>query len=69
VPTYEYECKDCGIFEEVQRITEEPRKRCPTCRKKIERLISNTSFKLVGTDWFSKEPLDVPTTVNGKRVR
>lgn len=68
MPVYEYECRECGVFELEQKITEEPRKRCPTCRKGVERLISNTSFSLVGTDWFCKEP-KVPTTVNGKRIK
>jgi putative FmdB family regulatory protein len=68
MPVYEYECKECGIFEEYAKITAEPRKRCPDCRKKVERLISTNSFSLVGTDWFSKAPLEIPTTVNGKKV-
>ncbi len=34
MPTYEYECKACGYhFEELQRITDEPLKRCPRCSK------------------------------------
>lgn len=40
MPTYEYECPQCGIFEQFQSITAEPLKRCPTCRKKVQRLIS-----------------------------
>ena len=41
MPTYEYQCTKCKKqFEIVQRITEEPRKRCPDCRGKVIRLIS-----------------------------
>jgi putative FmdB family regulatory protein len=41
MPTYEYECTKCGYgFEIEQRITDEPKKRCPDCRGKVMRLIS-----------------------------
>ena len=40
MPTYEYECKKCGIFEEFQSITAEPLKKCPNCCGPVKRLIS-----------------------------
>ena len=41
MPTYEYECGDCGgKFELFQKITEEPREKCPSCGGKLRRLIS-----------------------------
>jgi len=41
MPTYDYECEKCGhVFEVFQRITEAPRKRCPTCSGKVRRRIS-----------------------------
>ena len=39
MPTYDYECKKCGIFEKFQRITAEPIKKCPECGGPIRRLI------------------------------
>lgn len=40
MPTYEYECTNCGhTFERFQSITDEPLKRCPKCRRKIRRLL------------------------------
>jgi len=41
MPTYEYACDACGTtFERFQRITAEPVRRCPECRKrKVRRLI------------------------------
>ena len=40
MPTYEYECRRCGhVFERFQNITDEPVKRCPKCKGKVERLI------------------------------
>ena len=41
MPTYEYKCTKCHKhFELDQKITDPPRKRCPTCRGKVIRLIS-----------------------------
>jgi putative FmdB family regulatory protein len=52
MPIYEYRCEKCGVFEETQRITDPPLDRCPTCRRKVRRLISNTSFQLKGGGWY-----------------
>ncbi len=45
MPIYEYRCEHCGDFEEMQRI-------CPRCKRKVRRLISNTSFQLKGSGWY-----------------
>ncbi len=52
MPIYEYRCEKCGEFERTQRITEPALDRCPTCRRKVRRLISNTSFQLKGGGWY-----------------
>ncbi|MGA1874099.1 MAG: FmdB family zinc ribbon protein [bacterium] len=53
VPTYEYECKNCGlIFESEQRIVDPPLSSCPTCGGSVERLISRCSFVLKGDGWY-----------------
>ena len=52
MPIYEYKCEKCGTFETTQRITEKPLSKCPTCRGKVKKLISNTSFQLKGTGWY-----------------
>jgi putative FmdB family regulatory protein len=55
MPTYEYQCNACGHeFERVQRITDAKVKTCPKCKKrKVERLISQTSFVLKGGGWYN----------------
>ena len=55
MPTYEYRCEKCGHeFERDQRITDEPVKKCPSCRAaRVKRLISATSFVLKGGGWYS----------------
>jgi putative FmdB family regulatory protein len=52
MPIYEYQCPKCGEFEVTQRITEDPLKKCPKCRSKVRKLISNTSFQLKGSGWY-----------------
>jgi len=40
VPTYEYQCDECGKrFEKFQSITEEPLDACPDCGGKVRRLL------------------------------
>ena len=55
MPIYEYQCPKCGEFEVTQRITEDPLKRCPTCKSKVRKLISNTSFQLKGSGWYATD--------------
>ncbi len=44
MPTYEYQCRDCGEkFDEFQRITDPPLTKCPVCGGAIDRLISGGS--------------------------
>ena len=52
MPIYEYNCAECGVFETTQRITEDPLEECPTCQRKVRKLISNTSFQLKGSGWY-----------------
>lgn len=61
MPTYEYECLDCGShFEVFQKMTDEPRKVCPSCGGNVRRLIgagAGLLFKGSGfyiTDYRSK---------------
>jgi putative FmdB family regulatory protein len=40
MPTYEYECKECGHgFEVFQAMSDQPVKECPECGKEVRRLI------------------------------
>jgi len=41
MPTYEYECTKCKYtFEEFQKITDEPLKKCPKYGSKLRRIIT-----------------------------
>ena len=52
MPIYEYQCQKCGTFETTQKITDKPLVKCPACKGKVKKLISNTSFQLKGTGWY-----------------
>lgn len=52
MPIYEYKCQKCGIIEITQRITDKSLGKCPTCKGKVKKLISHTSFQLKGTGWY-----------------
>jgi len=62
MPTYEYECTNCGHrFEKFQNITAEPLKSCPMCSGIVRRLIGTGGgliFKGTGfyiTDYRSED--------------
>lgn len=52
MPIYEYRCAKCGDFDVMQKITEKPLRKCPTCKGKVSKLLSNTAFQLKGTGWY-----------------
>ena len=73
MPVYEYECSACSHrFEEWQKINDKPVKVCPKCKaRKVERLISHTSFQLKGGGWYgdlyaSKQPAKASGAGDGK---
>ena len=41
MPTYEYECEDCGVhFEQRQSMSEPPLTKCPQCGGQVHRMVS-----------------------------
>ena len=52
MPIYEYHCSKCGDFETMQKMSDKPLTQCPTCRRKVTKLISSTSFQLKGSGWY-----------------
>ena len=60
MPIYEYECPKCGRFDVMQGINEKPLKSKPDCNakdcpKKAVKLMSSTSFQLVGSGWYKSD--------------
>ena len=63
MPTYEYECLNCGHhFEIFQMMSDPPVKTCPKCRKRVRRIIGTGGgiiFKGAGfyaTDYRKPDP-------------
>lgn len=52
MPIYEYHCSKCGDFETMQKMSDKPLTTCPTCRRKVTKLISSTTFHLKGSGWY-----------------
>ena len=52
MPIYEYRCEKCGVFDVMQKITEKPLRKCPTCKSKVAKQMSSTAFQLKGTGWY-----------------
>ncbi len=54
MPTYEYACPDCGsAFERVQKFTDKPVKKCPTCGKnKVHRVVGRIAVSFKGSGFY-----------------
>lgn len=76
MPSYDYRCSQCGVFEAFQSITAEPLSACPTCGAQVKRLISvnnNIVFKGSGfyttdhrkTDYKNRSKEEAPATSSG----
>lgn len=67
MPTYDYQCDQCGrTFEVRQRITDEPLTRCETCGGPLRRLLSPAPFILKGEGWYVT---DYPSEARKKAMR
>jgi putative FmdB family regulatory protein len=56
MPIYEYVCEKCGnLIEVMQKVSDEPLKRCTKCRGKLEKIFSRTSFQLKGSGWYKSD--------------
>ncbi len=59
MPIYEYQCTKCGRkVEMMQKITDESLQTCPSCKGRLKRLMSLTSFQLKGTGWYATDYKD-----------
>ncbi|MCZ7585764.1 MAG: zinc ribbon domain-containing protein [Deltaproteobacteria bacterium] len=67
MPIYEYFCADCNDVHEVsQRISEGSLVSCPKCSSpKVRKLISQSSFQLKGSGWYTTDYARTSTPSNG----
>lgn len=54
MPLYEYQCRKCGHrFEEIQKFSDKPIKRCPKCKKgTVDKLPSAPAVQFKGSGWY-----------------
>jgi len=55
MPTYEYRCHKCGIFEIEQSMNEEPLTNCPECGAEVKRVISSAGLVFKGSGFYSTD--------------
>jgi len=53
MPLYEYRCRDCGgVFEVIQKFSDEPLKIHEACGGPVERLVSAPALQFKGSGWY-----------------
>ena len=53
MPTYDYQCEECGItFERFQHFSEEPVKVCPECGGPVHRVIAPVGVIFKGSGFY-----------------
>jgi putative FmdB family regulatory protein len=57
MPLYTYQCDNCGVqFEQIQKFTDKPIKRCPECNKSaVRRLIQPAGIIFKGSGWYKTD--------------
>lgn len=56
MPIYEYKCKNCCEgFEILQKYSDPPLAKCPSCSGEVNKLISQSTFHLKGTGWYATD--------------
>ena len=73
MPTYEYECDNCGhAFEKFHSMMDNPIKKCPECKKnKVKRLVgagAGIIFKGSGFYETDYKKRSCPTTTSDKEA-
>jgi putative FmdB family regulatory protein len=53
MPLYEYQCDDCGArLERIQKYSDPPPDRCPTCQGPLRKLFSSPAIQFKGSGWY-----------------
>ena len=60
MPTYLYECDECGRFEKMQKISENKLEECPKCGNEVKKIIGNPGIVFKGSGFY--------TTDHGKKA-
>lgn len=53
MPTYEYECEQCGVrFERLQRMSDAPLTECPECNGHVHRVMQPVGIIFKGSGFY-----------------
>ncbi len=53
MPTYQYQCRNCGhAFEQFQKFSDDPLTVCPECEGPVQRVIQNVGVVFKGSGWY-----------------
>lgn len=56
MPIYEYQCGQCQkVHEVMQKLSDAPMTECPDCKGPTQKIMSNTSFVLKGSGWYTTD--------------
>jgi len=56
MPIYEYQCINCSkTIEASQKISDPPLTECEHCTGKLKKIISQSSFHLKGSGWYTTD--------------
>jgi len=73
MPLYEYECDAGHRFEKIQKFSDLPIEKCPTCGKPVHKLVSSPAFQFKGTGWYitdyAKKDKDTKDTKDTKEAK
>lgn len=68
MPTYLYECKKCGRFEEFQNIKDDPLEKCPECGNDVKRIIGAPGIIFKGSNFYVNQDNKKPAKKEKKNA-
>ena len=68
MPLYEYECPKDGTFEQIQKFSDPPLKKCPKCGSPVEKLLSAPAIQFKGTGWYVTDYAKKGDSGSGKKA-
>src|SRR3954471_3921408 len=55
VPIYEYKCDNGHVFEVMQKMTDDPVKKCPECKAKVQRVFHPVAVHFKGKGFYNTD--------------
>ena len=56
MPIYEYQCQECDtVLEIMQKTSDEQISNCPTCKSRMKKLMSLSSFAFKGSGFYTTD--------------